>query len=124
MISISISESSTVRELFEMMLTRWWLASDRNSIMDEDIPVAVLTIVVNGLNVGFDNPMECEVAIAVWDGLDEEEKIMLLNNKKRHEIVESDYEAVKKFNLFKLNKIVNSFSTLLRNSGERELFYF
>ena len=103
-----------------MMLARWWLASDRDSIMDEDITMAALTIVVNGLNVGFDNPMECEVALAVWDGLDDEEKIMLLNNKERHEIIENDYEAVKKFNLFKLNKTVNSFSTLLRNSGTRE----
>ena len=100
-----------------MMLTRWWLAIDRDTIMDEDIPVAVLTIVVNGLNVGFDNPMECEVAIAIWDGLDEEEKIMLLNDKKRHEIIESDYESVKRFNLIKLNKIANSFSALLKDSG-------
>ena len=120
MISISINESTTVRELFEMMLTRWWLASDRSDFSDEDIPVAVLTIMVNGLNLGFNDPGEVEVAVAIWDGLDEEEKIMLLNNKKRHEIVEDDYEAVEKFNLFKLNRMVNAFSQLYRGSVESE----
>ena len=120
MISISINESTTVRELFEMMLTRWWLASDRSDFSDEDIPVAVLTVMVNGLNLGFNDPGEVEVAVAIWDGLDEEEKIMLLNNKKRHEIVADDYEAVEKFNLFKLNRMVNAFSQLYRGTVESE----
>ena len=118
MLSISINESTTIREIFEMMITRWRLASDRSDFTDQDLPVAVLTVMVNGLNLGFNDPGECEVAIAIWDGLDEEDKIMLLNNKKRHEIVEEDYEAVKKFNLFKLNRMVNAFSTLFRDSGE------
>ena len=123
MLGVSIDESSTVKEIFEMFLARWWLASDRQEFMKENPPVAVLTIMVNGMNVGFDNPMECEVAIAIWDGLDEEEKIMLMNEKERHQIVENDYKAVEKFNLFKLNKMVNSFSTLLRNSGESKLYF-
>ena len=119
-IPVSINESTTVKELFEMFLARWLLAVDRKEISEENYPVAVLTIMVNGMNVGFDNPMEQEVAIAIWDGLDEEEKICLLNGKQRHEILEEDYHDVEKFNLFKLNRIVNSFSELLRNSGESE----
>ena len=118
MLSISVNESSTIREIFEMFLARWFLAADKSEFTEEDIPVAVLTIMVNGMNLGFDDPGECEVAIAIWDGLDDEEKIMLLHNKKRHEIIGDDYSAVKKFNLFKLNRMVNSFSNLYRDSGE------
>ena len=117
-VPISINESTSVGELFEMLLSRWLLATDKRQFSEENFPVAVLTIVVNGLNVGFDNPMEQEVAIALWDGLDEEEKIILLDEKQRHQIQEEDYASVEIFNLFKLNRIVNSFSKLLENSGE------
>ena len=118
MLSISINESSTVKEIFEMFLARWFIATDKIDFSADDMPVAVLTIMVNGMNLGFDDPGECEVAIAIWDGLDDEEKIMLLHDKKRHEIIGDDYAAVKKFNLFKLNRMVNSFSELFRSSGE------
>ena len=115
---LSVNESSTVKDIFEMMLSRWLLSSDRQEFSMENFPVAVLTLVVNGMNVGFDNPMEQEVAIAIWDGLEDEEKVMLMNGKKRHQITEQDYDEVEKFNLFKLNRIVNSFHTLLKDSGE------
>ena len=49
---MSFSENITIRELCQTMLGRLSLAVDLTSYTTRDIPVAVLTVMVDGRNAG------------------------------------------------------------------------
>ena len=55
-LSISLTENITVREIFHNMLGRLALATDLTSYVDRDVPLAVLTLVVDGRNSGSNDP--------------------------------------------------------------------
>ena len=117
-LAVSFSQTITIRELIDAMLGRFYLAKDRDNYTMENLPLAVLTVMVDGRNVGSDDPKETEVAIAVVDGLEDEEKVMLMKNKRRDQVDQNDWQTAKKFNLQKLTRLVNAFESLLRGSGK------
>ena len=104
--------------MFEMTIGRFFLAQDRDSYSLENLPLAVLTVKVDGRNVTDNDPMEKEVAIAVWDGLDEEDKIAILTGKNRNDIIGEDYELVAKFNLDKLQKACETLNKWCQVTGQ------
>ena len=55
-LSVSFMEEITVKEIFHNMLGRLALATDLTSYVTRDIPIAVLTLIVDGRNNGEDDP--------------------------------------------------------------------
>ena len=55
-LSVSYSESITLREMFEAMLGRLALTIDLTSYVKRDIPIAVMTIMADGRNTGAIDP--------------------------------------------------------------------
>ena len=105
------------------MLGRFYLATDRSHYSMENLPLAVLTLMVNGKNTGSNDPTEVEIPIAIWDGLNEEDKICLIGRKKRSEIVASDYNLIKTFDFHKLNRVEKAFSKMLEGSGRSKFLF-
>ena len=87
----------------------------------DNLPLAVLTLMVNGKNTGSDDPTETEVPIAIWDGLEEEDKICLMGGKKRSEISADDYNLIKNFDLNKLKRVENALETLIIGTGRGKI---
>ena len=116
-LSLSVSEKTSIQEMFEAMLGRFYLSTDRQHYSMDNLPLAVMTLMVNGKNTGSDDPSEVEVPIAIWDGLEEEDKICLLGRKKRAEIKADDYKLVKIFDSHKIKRIEKAFGIMLQGSG-------
>ena len=51
-LSVSFAENITIREMCETMLGRISLAVDLTSYTTRDIPIAVMTVMVDGRNAG------------------------------------------------------------------------
>ena len=116
-LSLSISETTTIREMFEAMLGRFFLSTDRQHYSEDNLPLAILTLMVNGKNTGSDDPTEVEIPIAIWDGLEEEDKVCLLGGKKRSEISADDYNLIKTFDLNKLKRVEEALKGILVGTG-------
>ena len=87
----------------------------------ENLPMAVLTMMVNGKNTGSNDPAEVEIPFALWDGLEEEDKVCLMGKKKRDEIKNDDYKLIKIFDFHKLDRIEKAFKKMLQGSGRGKL---
>ena len=55
-LSVSFTEDISVKGLCEDMIGRFYLSSDRKHYTERDIPLAVLTVMVDGRNTGSKNP--------------------------------------------------------------------
>ena len=100
------------------MLGRFLLSTDRNNFTSTNLPLALLTVVVDGRNTGSKNPREREIVLAVWDGLEDEEKIMLMTNKSKNEIIADDYHQAAVFDLQKLTRSIQALEKLNEGTGK------
>ena len=56
MLGVSFTEKITTGNLIQTMLGRFYLSTDRSDYTERDVPVAVLTVMVDGRNTGSDDP--------------------------------------------------------------------